>query len=427
MDRDARTARLLEPQSRFYALRTVRRDGDAVWAYGYATTEEVDSYDTVFALSATREAVKDYERWRTLRGMHQPIAAGTVPVLELDDKGLWIGARVIDEAEIRKLEEGVYKGFSIGFEPRDGRWEMRGGRDVFVFTAYDLIEISLVDRNSNPGTPILLWQRRALYDLAPAGADWLFDGVADFEAIRAKGGAALLAQAYAWAAPDAGEDPARYALPVARLAAPDAERLTLNRYAVRAARAALDGGREPLPIPEGDRADVAARLDALAGLFDQTTPGRRAQEETMDETKLTTAVETAVTGFFRRIFGGEPRAAAQNQNGQAAPPAPPAKVRVKAAALEGAAGLRAEIEALGEAGAEILGALDAVLGRIEAAPAPPAAAPEIQAIQQRLQALEDENKGLKAALDQALSQRKSADTVQGEKPFKSRYGGAFAS
>ncbi|MEW5763589.1 MAG: HK97 family phage prohead protease [Acidobacteriota bacterium] len=424
MDRDARTASLLEPQKRFYALRNVRRDGDAVWAYGYATTEEVDSYDTVFALSATREAVKEYDRWRTLRGMHQPIAAGTVPVLELDDKGLWIGARVIDDAEIRKLEEGVYKGFSIGFEPRDGRWEMRGGRDVFVFTAYDLVEISLVDRNSNPGTPVLLWQRRAIYDLAPATADWLFDNVSDFEAIRAKGGAALLAEAYAWAAPDAGEDPARYALPVARLAAPDAERLTLNRYAVRAARAALDGGRDPLRIPEDERAAVRARLAALDSLFDQTTPGRRAQEDTMDETKITKAVETAVTGFFRRIFGGEPRAAAQNQNGQAAET--PAKVRVQAAALEGAAGLRAAIEALGEAGAEVLGALDAVLGRIEAAPPTATVPPEIQVIQQRLQALEDENKALRSSLDQALSQRRSADTVQGEKPFKSRYGGAFA-
>jgi phage head maturation protease len=423
---------LLKPSRRFLPIANWRQDGSAIMVYGYLTTEAVDSYGTVFSLDATRDALVEYEKWRTLRAMHQPIAAGTVPVLELDDVGLWIGARVVDEAEQRKVTEGVYKGFSIGFDPRDGRYELRGGAEVFVFTAYDLIESSLVDRNSNPETVFTLWTRRdAPFLLAEKTAGWTFDWKNDADAILAKGGQSLLADAVAWYDQSAADDDgdgypdakSAYKLPVAKLAAAGDERLTLYYYGVAAAMAALNGARKGVAIPYDEREAVYKRLASYYRLFDETPPEfqRRAQEDTMDERQIEQAVEKAAHGFFSRLFG---RKAADGR--EEAP-----KVKVKAASLEAAAGLRAELAALGEPAKPAVESLDAALGRLEAEAAePPAEKPPADpsaenSLETRLQALETQNRALREGLDQALAARKSQETVDGGKPFKSRYNGAF--
>ena len=71
-------------------------------------------------------------------------------------------------------------------------------------------------------------------------------------------------------------------------------------------------------------------------------------------------------------------------------------------------------------------ALDALLAasEVEATP-PPETPPAEDAVLARIEALENENKTLKAGLDKALASRQSQETVMGDTPFKSRYGGAF--
>ena len=429
MGNDARIQQMLKPSKRFYPF---TRDDSQHMVYGPATSEAVDSYNTVFTLDATREALADYEKWRTLRAMHDPIAAGTVPVLELESASLQgcvlqIGARVVDEAEWIKVRTDTYKGFSIGFDPLDGHYEMRDGRDVFVFTAYRLIEISLVDRPANPDCSFTLYRSASPYTLTVKDAPWTFEWQRDFEAIRAKGGAAMLKDAMAWCAPDAEEDPKSYALPVARLEE-GGEQLTLNLYALCAAAAGLNGARAHLAIPDGDRAAVQSRLSALFALYDETPPefNRRAQEDTMDEKELSAAVEKGVVAFFKRLMGVGKEAPAPKPEDQPAPKIRMAKAdheRMTAANEALKAGITAESPATVRAAAD---AMDALLAAAEVkAPPPPETPPADEALTARVVALEAANTALKAGLDKALASRQSQDTVMGDTPFKSRYGGAF--
>lgn len=430
MGEDAKRAKFLSKSTRFFPF---HRDDARHMVYGPCTSEAVDSYGTVFSLDATREALAEYEQWRTLRAMHDKIAAGTVPVLELDDQALHVGAQVTDPNEWAKVTSGTYKGFSIGFDPLDGRYEIRGGAEVFVFTRYRLIEISLVDRPSNPDCVFTLYRRAAHFLLAPKDAGWTWDWKTDADAILAKGGQALLAKACAWydktAADDDGDGypdaKSAYKLPVAKLAAKDDDKLTLYFYGVAAAMAALNGARKGVAIPESEREAVYKTLASYYRLFDETPPEfqRRAQEDSMsmDEKQLEAAAEKAVSGFFARLFG-------RKTEGQAEEP----KVQVKAASLEAAQGLRAELAGLGAPAAKALEALDAAMAKLEAQePASqPEAAPQsqpdnLERLEQRLVKLEEENRLLKEGLDKALAARKSQETVEGQKPFKSRYNGAF--
>jgi phage head maturation protease len=431
---DAR--KLLTPSTRYFPF---YRDDSQHMVYGPATSESVDSYGTVFALDATREALAEYEQWRTLRAMHEHIAAGTVPVLEIDDTALHIGARVVDPGEWQKVVSGVYRGFSIGFDPMDGRWEMRDGQEVFLFSKYRLIEISLVDRPSNPDCTFTLFRAESTYKLAPKDAGWTWDWKTDADRILAKGGQKLLAQACAWYDKSASDDDGdgypdakgAYKLPVAKLAKEDDDKLTLYYYGVTAAMAALNGARKGVSIPEDQREGVYKKLATLYRLFDETPPEfkRRAKEDSMNQDELSTAVEKGVLAFFRRLLpGGKESGEPPIQAPPIQAPAPSAKIRMAPAALERlnavAEALKADITAESpvqvRAAAE---ALEALIGVAEAEA--PAAPPAPSDIEKRLKALEDENQALKANLNQALAARKSQETVQGSAPFRSRYNGAF--
>lgn len=120
--------------------------------YGYATTDAVDSQDEIVDIDATREALKDYSQWRNIREMHSSSAVGTAPILEMQTKGLYIGADVIDDNAWKKVVSGVYKGFSIGGKKLETSPEFRQdlGKTITRIKKYKLNEISLVDRPANP-------------------------------------------------------------------------------------------------------------------------------------------------------------------------------------------------------------------------------------------------------------------------------------
>jgi len=140
-------------------------DREQRMVYGYASTEALDSQGEVVRKEALAAALPDYMRFANIREMHQPSAVGVAKEAAIDDKGLWLGAKVVDDEAWKKVVEGVYKGFSIG-----GFVTSRDPGDPTVITGIDLAEISLVDRPANPEATVALFKSAAAESLHKAGA-----------------------------------------------------------------------------------------------------------------------------------------------------------------------------------------------------------------------------------------------------------------
>src|SRR3979490_453537 len=111
----------------------------------YASTEAGDDQGEIIRRDALEAALDDYMRFANIREMHQPSAVGIATEAAIDDKGLYLGAKIVDGDAWQKVVEGVYKGFSIG-----GRVTARDPADRRLITALRLTEISVVDRPANP-------------------------------------------------------------------------------------------------------------------------------------------------------------------------------------------------------------------------------------------------------------------------------------
>jgi phage head maturation protease len=122
-----------------------------VW--GYASTEARDDQGEIVKRDALVAALGDYMRFANIREMHQLSAVGVAREAAVDDRGLYIGARIVDDQAWQKVIEGVYKGYSIG-----GRVTERDPADYKTITGLVLNEISLVDRPANPEAVFDYWK-----------------------------------------------------------------------------------------------------------------------------------------------------------------------------------------------------------------------------------------------------------------------------
>lgn len=113
--------------------------------FGYASTEARDRQGEIVTRDAIMKALPGYMLWKNVREMHMPSAVGTAIEAQMDAKGLWFGCHVSDDRAWKKVEDKVYKGFSIG-----GRVLSRDDSDKSIVTGVDITEISLVDRPANP-------------------------------------------------------------------------------------------------------------------------------------------------------------------------------------------------------------------------------------------------------------------------------------
>ncbi len=119
---------------------------------GYASTESLDSQGEVVERTAIEKALPTYLgefdqqsgrfRFGNLREMHQLSAVGKTMKAMVDNKGLFIEGKVVDDNAWKKVKEGVYTGFSIG-----GKILNKVGNRIKELR---LSEISLVDRPANP-------------------------------------------------------------------------------------------------------------------------------------------------------------------------------------------------------------------------------------------------------------------------------------
>jgi hypothetical protein len=131
-------------------------DADQRMVWGYASTEAEDDQGETVTREALAAALDDYMRFANIREMHQPSAVGIAREATVDDKGLYLGAKIVDGDAWQKVVEGVYKGFSIG-----GRVTARDPADRRLITALRLTEISVVDRPANPEAMFDCWKLSA--------------------------------------------------------------------------------------------------------------------------------------------------------------------------------------------------------------------------------------------------------------------------
>ncbi|MGH7113126.1 MAG: DUF6582 domain-containing protein [Stellaceae bacterium] len=128
-------------------------DAERREVWGYASTEARDDQGEVVRREALIAALGDYMRFANIREMHQLSAVGVAREAAVDDKGLYVGARIVDDQAWQKVVEGVYKGYSIG-----GLVTRRDPADYKTITGLVLNEISLVDRPANPEAVFDCWK-----------------------------------------------------------------------------------------------------------------------------------------------------------------------------------------------------------------------------------------------------------------------------
>lgn len=127
---------------------------------GYASTEAIDAAGEIVLKSAVEAALDDYLEYGNVREMHQLSAVGTAEEASVDDRGLYLAAKIVDDVAWGKVTSGVYKGFSIG-----GKTLARDPDNKKIITKILLTEISLVDRPSNPEARFDVWKAAGLHDV----------------------------------------------------------------------------------------------------------------------------------------------------------------------------------------------------------------------------------------------------------------------
>jgi len=133
--------------------------------FGYASTEALDSQGEIVKREALEAALPDYMRFANIREMHQPSAVGVATEAEMDERGLYLAARIVDPTAWEKVTGGVYKGFSIG-----GSVVARDKVQKHVITGVKLSEISLVDRPANPEAVFTMYKADDVCGLGKVGA-----------------------------------------------------------------------------------------------------------------------------------------------------------------------------------------------------------------------------------------------------------------
>lgn len=158
---------------RFYwPIAKVDTEQRMVW--GYASTEALDEQGEIVKREALEAALGDYMRFANIREMHQPSAVGVAKEAAVDDRGLYLAAKIVDDEAWDKVVQGVYKGFSIG-----GRVMARDPADRSVITGLALTEISVVDRPANPEAVFDCWKAAGADDVCH-GQALLFDAAMQF-------------------------------------------------------------------------------------------------------------------------------------------------------------------------------------------------------------------------------------------------------
>jgi hypothetical protein len=130
-------------------------DDGTVTVYGKATDETLDVDQQICDNEWLKSAMPDwFMSAGNIREMHGSTAAGVATDYEEKADGHYIRAKIVDDGSVKKIKNGVLKGFSIGIRSprviRDAK--AAGGRIV----GGQIVEVSVVDRPANPSAKMTI-------------------------------------------------------------------------------------------------------------------------------------------------------------------------------------------------------------------------------------------------------------------------------
>lgn len=133
---------------------------ESIFIEGYASTIDIDRSGDVVPKSAWEKGIQNYLKNPIILAQHDyddPI--GRMTDYRVDDKGLWVKARISSAAEevFGLIKDKILTAFSIGFRILDA--EYNSAAEVFVIKELELVEISVVSVPCNQNT---------LFDLSKA-------------------------------------------------------------------------------------------------------------------------------------------------------------------------------------------------------------------------------------------------------------------
>jgi HK97 family phage prohead protease/HK97 family phage major capsid protein len=120
---------------------------------GYASTNDVDRHGDIVPASVWEAGIQNYLKNPVILAYHnhsEPV--GRMLEHKVDDKGLWIKARISAAAEdvFNLVKDGVLTAFSIGFRILDAEYNQ--ATELFVVKELELHEISVVSVPANQNT-----------------------------------------------------------------------------------------------------------------------------------------------------------------------------------------------------------------------------------------------------------------------------------
>ena len=125
---------------------------DSIFIEGYASTNDIDRSGDVVPSSVWEKGIQNYLKNPIILSQHDyddPV--GRMTEHRIDNKGLWIKARVSAAAEIFSLvKDKVLTAFSVGFRIMDA--EYNAAAEVFMIKELELVEISIVSVPCNQNT-----------------------------------------------------------------------------------------------------------------------------------------------------------------------------------------------------------------------------------------------------------------------------------
>ena len=132
-----------------------KNEDGTLMVFGKATDDTLDLDSQICDPKWLDEAMPQwFKSGGNIREMHGPSAAGVAKEYEAKNDGHYIGVHVVDPIAAKKVETGVYQGFSIGIKsPRVIR-DIKAANGRIV--AGQIIEVSLVDRPANPSAKLIL-------------------------------------------------------------------------------------------------------------------------------------------------------------------------------------------------------------------------------------------------------------------------------